>query len=834
MRTRTTKLIAVAAVVVAGLPVAGRAAPSPYVQAGPGGSFQVEGTPWHPIGVNFWDMETTGALNGDPLACYYRHADLDTYFDQSFKVLAEQMHATAVRTFGFRASFTEGGRDWSSTDKLVHYAQKYGIRLIPSIGDQYRSCGEDVKDADWFLSGYRTETEPWGISYRDYVVAVASRYRASPAIAFWQLMNEATAAGNAGVLPSFSADMVSAIRTEAGDTNHLIHLGTVGNNAAGNGFPTYGLLMSCAPGGGCNDLAEAHVFNATSPMPGLPLTGDVSLGLYLWNDFGESARVPLTGSVLVEGWSTLSASVPSSEAPYKYFRIELSSPANEAWDAFIDDVVVQTLGQPRVYTFEGGTEGFTSPDATLSRTTTDVSSGAGALAARVPSASFPTITEIVAPAQATGPTSISLALKLSFRAAAVENNGSIALDLHAANARAKPFFLGEVGIQAANGKSACSGHVSTATRASTIDATLATHLDPRYGGDGLVVWDWKDPSLKSTLPNGQMIDDPTLDCWSITPGDPAVAVLRTHVDALPPAPALPPPAPLPAFAHRMSIFEPHAGEVLGANQRVLVRVTQGGDLRAGVKVRASGACSGEDVTDWVGIADFTCTATGTGDGLITVSVVSSTCGCTIDPVEIQMSAKRGLLVSGTSSPTEKGVGAPLTLTITDPTGGSLAGVPWTLTKCGLSGTVTQDVSSITFGATCNPIAAGTHSLVFAIPSTSTLAPASVTFVGLVFERLYRDEAADECVGIAPSVGWVGSTLGPGRCDAGGWGDVGDWYTYQVPPGGRATAFVRAGETWMVNVEPALGYRYAGTFHRTASTFAVSVMRPDGVHAWFSA
>src|SRR5919108_2610334 len=109
----------------------------------------VDGMPWQAIGVNFWDMDAGRVLAGETTGCWYQHADLDTYFDASFARIKANTHATAVRTFGFRMMYTAGGRDWSTTDKLVHYARKHDLRLIPVFGDQYGTCGSPAKDPWW-------------------------------------------------------------------------------------------------------------------------------------------------------------------------------------------------------------------------------------------------------------------------------------------------------------------------------------------------------------------------------------------------------------------------------------------------------------------------------------------------------------------------------------------------------------------------------------------------------------------------------------------------------------------------------------------------------------
>jgi hypothetical protein len=828
-RTRIPQLILLITVVVGVLPVtqsARASLPAGFVTAATGGGLAVDGAPWRAVGVNLWDMDAWKVVRGDITGCWYTHDDLDAYLDASFARIAQDMHATAVRTFGFRMMYTAGGRDWSSTDKLIHYAQKYNVRVIPVFGDDYETCGSPEKDGSWYRSGYRAPEQPWGIDYRSYVVEAVRRYKDSPTVALWQLMNEADAGSDATALLDFSRDMVRAIREEAGDIHHLINLGTVGGLRPS--MPTYGRLLDCPTdgSGGCNDLAEAHVFNPGDPLPGRPLASSVPAIIEVRNAGGARSAGGLVNPT-IDGWTRVQFQVPASPS-YDRWALKLTPPPGKAWNLYVDDVTVRTSTGVVVHTFETSSEGFTATGATLTRDTTHVRGGLASLRASVPTGT--TEISIESPSASGTLQQIEAYVRLSFRAPAPDVPGSIAADMHAATVtRSKPFFLGELGYQAAvAGRANCASHRSIQERAGLIENVLALHTDPEYGGSGVLVWDFKDPSVMSVRTDGAPVPDPNIDCWSITPGDPAIGVLRSFADLTPNEPALPAPPALPVFPPSMSVLRtppPEVGD--GTEVSVLLRLTKGGNAMANVRLLARGGCIGSERTDALGLVDLVCTVDARGPTTIEIAPDPASCACSMDPIVFPVLAKRGVVLGAAAGVAERGGDAPLRLAFEDPRGGSLHGVQWRVPACGLSGVIAQNEPAVEIAADCPAKSTwdATTVLRLIVDETADTAPSEVAFVGTAFTRIYRDPATGDCIGISPSSRWIGATVRSGGCSESWRGTYDDWFVVRV----SATSFIAQDPLTIVSADASAGRRIDGWFENGGSRFAASVWRPDGIH-----
>jgi len=131
------------------------------------------------------------------------------------------------------------------------------------------------KTVDWYENGYTRANDGYPLSFRDFAAEVAARYATEPAIAFWQLVNEAAPqtptpdggsvcdnARSMRALRSFSDAMVTAIRSAGSD--HLVNLGTQGSGQCGtNGSDAYRYVHA-----GLVDLCEYHDY--ASANVGLP------------------------------------------------------------------------------------------------------------------------------------------------------------------------------------------------------------------------------------------------------------------------------------------------------------------------------------------------------------------------------------------------------------------------------------------------------------------------------------------------------------------------------------------------------------------------------------
>lgn len=158
--------------------------------------------------------------------------------------------------------------DWSGLDHLVAVAGRYHVRLILVLDDQWGTCepgGPGYKTAAWYARGYA------GV-YRSWVEHIVTRYRASPTILAWELMNEAEVAQTPGgpcapnahqLLLRFTQTMSALVKRL--DPNHLLGLGTIGGGQCGavNSDPKQYLDLHRIPE---IDFCEVHTYPLQVPL----------------------------------------------------------------------------------------------------------------------------------------------------------------------------------------------------------------------------------------------------------------------------------------------------------------------------------------------------------------------------------------------------------------------------------------------------------------------------------------------------------------------------------------------------------------------------------------
>jgi hypothetical protein len=815
-----------------------RAGADAFVRAR-GAQLTVGGKPWRAIGVNLWDLDPGRAMRNDLTGCFYQRANIDSYLDRSFSRISHAMHATAVRTFGFQMPFTAGGLDWSATDKLVYYARKYDVRLVAVIGSQYAQCGSPAKPAAWYRSGYKRAESPWGISYRAYAVALAHRYRNEPAIAFWQLMNEADPsraerAPDQSALGTFARDVSRAMR--AADPNHLVNVGTAAGGAPGNAMPAWGRLLDCggARGNGCTDLAEAHTYNFNDPLPGLPMPSSIAAVVRVWNAGGDRYELPLA-SPPIGTWTRPSVGFGNGRSgePYTRWAIVLAEPRARAHHVYVDDVAMKdTSGATHTYSFERGTDGFRSTGAKLASSRAFSTSGARALVANVGGSSRPRAIRIDA-AGADPIMTIAVSLRTDFLAPARDTASTLASNMHAATVtRAKPFVIGEAGIQANVAAAGhCSNYGDTAARAASLDKLFASNLSSEHLGAGVLLWDWKDPAAKITRADGAAATDPAIDCWSVTPGDPAEAVVRRWADRVAPqARALPAPRALPKFGASIALLQPPPAVAgAGATVALVARATRGGNALGGARVTARGGCAGSGLADALGIARFSC-AVQRARGERTISFALDKCSCSAVR-RVAVSIRSRVLAVAKAGVVRHGTSMPLRLELSEPAGNPLGGARWSVEGCGASGTVRAKASRAVVTATCPTRAwRGARFFTVRIGSSPMFLPTVTSVRALNFDKLYVDAASGDCVGIDAAGGWGGATDASGACGKSGFRDADAWFACEVPDAQRAASFETHGDQVVASIDCDAVRRVRGTFSNTSGDFTAVLTRSDGAHA----
>ena len=165
--------------------------------------------------------------------------------DSIFALLPEGM---MVRTWAF-----PGNED--NAERLIKSAERNGIKLILALGDGRSSCGhhDGAKNGDgsgktpaWYKTGYKAE-------YLPHVIRMTRKFRNSPAIGMWEIINE-PADADVHTLKHFLDTVAHVIKTN--DPHHLVESGTFAGWAYG-GIDNYRLLHS----GKDIDVANIHDYD---------------------------------------------------------------------------------------------------------------------------------------------------------------------------------------------------------------------------------------------------------------------------------------------------------------------------------------------------------------------------------------------------------------------------------------------------------------------------------------------------------------------------------------------------------------------------------------------
>jgi mannan endo-1,4-beta-mannosidase len=221
------------------------------------------------VGANRYDLASGRFVCGN----VYSDDELDRLLGE----LRQSAKATVVRAWAFE-TFTVGGTDFSSLDRLIATARKHDLRLILTLENEWKDCtepdaasGDGRKSGAWYAGGYQAK-------YPAHVERVVTRYKDEPQIAMWQLMNEAESTDGAALL-AFTIDM--AARVKQIDARHLLSLGTIGTGQAGTSGVAFGKLHE-VPG---IDVVESHDYgDERVAMPG-KLAANIQLAAQLNKPF---------------------------------------------------------------------------------------------------------------------------------------------------------------------------------------------------------------------------------------------------------------------------------------------------------------------------------------------------------------------------------------------------------------------------------------------------------------------------------------------------------------------------------------------------------------------
>jgi hypothetical protein len=254
---------------------------------------EIGGRPTKFSGVNAYEIATDWGTNA---GC--GGMETPAQIDSLFSSLGQ---GAMVRFWAFQGTlatnYTSHVLDWAPIDQVFYLAAKDHVYLVPTITDQAGTCdGGHWQDPSWYAGGYRdifnssTNSDGRGLtplSYWDYMQAIVSRYKNSPALGMWEPISEAEASTCAPIFepsncsghqscPSESiaaSDLLSFFNVVGGkihalDPRHLVEAGFLGGGQCGTAGSDF---QSVGASAGINVLSVHDYY------------GSISIGGDQWN-----------------------------------------------------------------------------------------------------------------------------------------------------------------------------------------------------------------------------------------------------------------------------------------------------------------------------------------------------------------------------------------------------------------------------------------------------------------------------------------------------------------------------------------------------------------------
>lgn len=277
-----------------------------------GDQLLLDGEPYLFTGLNVYNANSRGW-------CWYDMVS-GSVLDDSIVEMGPG--AKVIRAWFFQTQATTGGvRDWSAFDHTLAVAAARGVKVIPTLANQWADCEPSAgyKTRTWYETGY-TQPDPGGtVSYRDFVSEIVTRYAADPTIMAWQLINEAQVKDTEGggcstnaatILRNWASDVSGLIKSI--DPDHLVSIGTIGTGQCGASTSEYQTLHALST----VDLCEFHDYG--SPL--VPIPGDIWNGMQVRLNQCAALDKPLfvgeTGIIPNTVGGTLQARADAFEAKF--------------------------------------------------------------------------------------------------------------------------------------------------------------------------------------------------------------------------------------------------------------------------------------------------------------------------------------------------------------------------------------------------------------------------------------------------------------------------------------------------------------------------------------
>ncbi len=167
-----------------------------------GRNFMLDGKVHRAAAVN--NFALTGCHHGYAPS----QAEMDSYFS---KMKAGAM----VRTWAFSQS------NGTLIERTIRTAEKYNVKLILALADGAEYCGSPDFDGGWYSGGFKG-------AYFSWISSVVPKYKDSPAVGAWEIMNEPALKGGTvseSTIKSFFDQTAAHIKSK--DPNHMVSTGTL-------------------------------------------------------------------------------------------------------------------------------------------------------------------------------------------------------------------------------------------------------------------------------------------------------------------------------------------------------------------------------------------------------------------------------------------------------------------------------------------------------------------------------------------------------------------------------------------------------------------------------
>jgi hypothetical protein len=281
-----------------------------------GTQLTVNGNPWRMTGYNAGITSRVGYYCGE----VYNDAEVGSLMDR----VQQYSKANTLRVWYLQSM--GGPQDWSRFDVIVNAAKARNMNLVVTLGNQWGDCEPQVNGAQhkkllsWYQNGYRVAGDNYPLAYRDFVRQVVQRYANEPAVAMWQLMNEAEAPTNTSgscdeisarnAIRAFADDIVGVIHSV--DANHLISLGTIGSGQCGtSGSTGYQYVHA-----GLIDVCEIHNYGVQA------LSGDQWNGVQVRINDCRALNKPIFNG---EDGISIPSEAPDTATRARYFDTKFAT-----------------------------------------------------------------------------------------------------------------------------------------------------------------------------------------------------------------------------------------------------------------------------------------------------------------------------------------------------------------------------------------------------------------------------------------------------------------------------------------------------------------------------